>query len=1047
MKPQSELCHINFRMSRLFGLLLLFCLPILHVFGQRAETGAVSGVVTNAATLIRLEGANVRVVGTNLTALTDREGRFYFSQIPAGQVELRVDYAGLNTETIRIEVAAGAAVSMTIALNSEVYQLDQFVVSGVREGDALAIQQQRVAPNVKNVLSTDAFGSIADGNLGNFIKRIPGVAIQYGEGEVQGLKVRGIDPDRNAVTIDGNRMATGKAGFSTVDRGFSIDTAPSDAISKIEVIKSPTPDMDADSLGGAINMVSRTALDRGTRHTSYSLGTVFNSLRDNTQYRHQFNFSHSDVFGADKNLGVSLSIGSRRSQNPKDRIFADYVGIPPGGGSAPWTGNPDDVRINQITLGDDFMERTRDNAALRLDYRLSDRSKFHVNTIYSHTTTQLRRFEVRALAANRVVFAESEPGRSITANHNFSNSNGMEERWVKSYYVALGGDHRLGNWTIDYSASYADSPAGNHSRGMSGIVAGTGWSMDQRDDHQYPVLTQVSGPDANDFENMTANFNTRKNVGGDSITGAQVNIKRDFAWTNPASIKFGARYRGQERTRITKGARSYDLVGPDGRAGRHPTTGINDDNLFELFGNHDYGLGTSDDEGIISGRYQAFRWLDVVKTFSQVGRWAGSYDFIPDGPLASTYFRENIAGGVGAQQDEAVKEEISSAYLMVDKKIGKLGILGGVRVERTDVNGTGLARRSGVSPQMISDPSAPGGLRLETPAEALQRAKDRLARIAVETPAERPVRLAEEAAQAALEGPEQLRARLLGEFDRVDASSGYTNVFPGLHLRYEVRPGLIARASWSTSIGRPNFGNIFPRGTVNIQSEVVSVNNTGIKPQTADNYDLSLEYYFEPVGVLSVGVFRKDLNDFIFNDVKIIPNGIGNGFNGLYEGWELRQASNGRAAKVEGLEINYSQQFSFLPGPLQNLSGFANFTKLRSEGDFGNGSSQLPGFTPETINLGLNYDIGKFDVRALWNYQGTRLKTFNVDPNRSQWNIAQGFYDLSLTYKHSRRLNFYLDVVNVFNSPEGDYYGSNTNLVRVFDWYGRRVSVGVRGSF
>jgi len=85
MKPQSELCHINFRMSRLFGLLLLFCLPILHVFGQRAETGAVSGVVTNAATLIRLEGA------TNKPHLLGNPSR----PDPGRSSFLAVNYAGI----------------------------------------------------------------------------------------------------------------------------------------------------------------------------------------------------------------------------------------------------------------------------------------------------------------------------------------------------------------------------------------------------------------------------------------------------------------------------------------------------------------------------------------------------------------------------------------------------------------------------------------------------------------------------------------------------------------------------------------------------------------------------------------------------------------------------------------------------------------------------------------------------------------------------------------------------------------------------------------
>src|SRR5690606_30693647 len=106
--------------------------------------------------------------------------------------------------------------------------------------------------------------------------------------------------------------------------------------------------------------------------------------------------------------------------------------------------------------------------------------------------------------------------------------------------------------------------------------------------------------------------------------------------------------------------------------------------------------------------------------------------------------------------------------------------------------------------------------------------------------------------------PEETRRRVTAEWgNRMTAEGKYRNYFPSVHLKYEFRPGLIARASWSNGIGRPPFDSIIPNNSVNDETLRVSVNNPELRPQYSDNYDLGLEYYFRSQGMVSAGVFRK----------------------------------------------------------------------------------------------------------------------------------------------------------------------------------------------
>jgi TonB-dependent receptor len=296
---------------------------------------------------------------------------------------------------------------------------------------------------------------------------------------------------------------------------------------------------------------------------------------------------------------------------------------------------------------------------------------------------------------------------------------------------------------------------------------------------------------------------------------------------------------------------------------------------------------------------------------------------------------------------------------------------------------------------------------------------------------------------------------------RTSRHRDYDDYFPSVHLRHEVWPGLVARASYSTGMGRPRLTEMYPVTTVSYSAGdtgVVSQNDPGLRPQYAKNLDASLEYYFEPAGVLSAGVFRKDITDYLYRGEREIGAGPGNGFNGDYEGFTLRTTLNSGKARIEGLELNYSQSFVRLPRPFNGLGVYANYTRLTSAGTFAEGVIELGGFVPQTFNSGISYKWRGLQARAAANYQSAYLRSrtapsgaaADADIWNYQWYRPLLRVDLNVQYAFSERYAIYADVINVgdrwltwFTGPTVAY----TSRVRIVDTYGRRINVGLSGRF
>src|SRR5262245_36687014 len=219
---------------------------------QPPATGTIAGRVQNVATGRYLVNARVTVEGTSLQTQTNEFGEYRLVGVPAGSARVQVNYTGLDPVTTPITVNAGQTATANFELTSaerygQTVQLSAFTVAAQREfeGSALAINEQRYAPNVKVVMASDAFGDVTEGNVGEFLKYLPGITVDYVAADVRTVSVRGFADTFTNVSVDGMRTTSSVSGNS--NRVFEFEQVSINNMSRVEVTKVPTPDVPSDS--------------------------------------------------------------------------------------------------------------------------------------------------------------------------------------------------------------------------------------------------------------------------------------------------------------------------------------------------------------------------------------------------------------------------------------------------------------------------------------------------------------------------------------------------------------------------------------------------------------------------------------------------------------------------------------------------------------------------------------------------------------------------------------------------------------------------------
>ncbi|HRE42508.1 MAG TPA: TonB-dependent receptor [Terricaulis sp.] len=282
---------------------------------------------------------------------------------------------------------------------------------------------------------------------------------------------------------------------------------------------------------------------------------------------------------------------------------------------------------------------------------------------------------------------------------------------------------------------------------------------------------------------------------------------------------------------------------------------------------------------------------------------------------------------------------------------------------------------------------------------------------------------------------------------RNEISHEYTDWFPNLTLRYAFSENLIARAALSRGIARPRYRDAVPRVSFEENDDgsfEVDRGNPDLQPTLSNNFDAGLEYYFEPLGVVSGGVFYKDLTDYVF---MLETTGTYNGAPANFT-----QSQNAKEGHIYGIEFNYQQQFTFLPGWLSGFGVAANYTWSEAELTLpfsvaGRGTSApLPNHSETTVNFSVFYETEKFNARLSWTDRGDFIDEFNEDPRLDTYWEGRSQLDFTASYDFTETVNVYFEAKNLTNS-EGVRYAGSRSRVTEREQFGYLLFGGVRLNF
>ena len=322
---------------------LLLCL--LAPFAAAQTAGPITVRNFNPASGEYVRNARISIEGTTLQAVSEDAGAYTLSGVPAGTVRLNVAFTGYRTVTAAVTLAPGAVVTRDFELVSALQatasdgtvRLERFVISSEREGNAKAIMEQRNSMNITNSVASDVFGDVAEGNVGEFLKHMPGVELDLVQGEIRTIRLRGLDSEYTQVTLDGVSLASADAnqGASGNARAFSFEQVSLASMESIEVSKTISADVDANAPAGTINLKTKRAFDRAGRRVSVQANVTAFSTRFNldespgpddrlSRKIHPGGIiDYSDVF-LNKRLGVNLNISESMAYSANARTTITY---------------------------------------------------------------------------------------------------------------------------------------------------------------------------------------------------------------------------------------------------------------------------------------------------------------------------------------------------------------------------------------------------------------------------------------------------------------------------------------------------------------------------------------------------------------------------------------------------------------------------------------------------------------------------------------------------------------------------------------------------
>lgn len=644
--------HMPFLFGRkMSARLLASSILATAVIGPVAAAGTVTGEVVDASGTRTLRGATVTIKELGQTAQVGPNGAFRFTNVPAGSYTLLVQYPGATEQTRTIEVSETGEITETFSLASRSYGADDAVMDTVlvigQQANLLSsIARQRASDTVETVLTRDAIGQFPDQNVAEALRRAPGINVLNDQGEGRFVSVRGLDPNLNSASINGNRiLATGGD-----ERAVALDVIPSELIESIEIKKTLTPDMDGDTIGGSIEINTTSAFDRKKDFFSASLEGSYNDLNEKTSPKGSVDFIKQ--FG--DRVGVAGGFSYYDREFSTDNVEMDGWSVADDG----------TVYAEDVEYRDYDVRRERYGLTLGADFRLNETTDLYARGLYSSfDDTELR---------TRLIFGLSEqPTSGTDTTASFDSADGRiqvrrdlkdrgEAQTISSF--SAGGKTETGPWTFTYDAAYSEAdqtedgsidPIRFQARYQTPGALGVTFDYSDLERPEFNIdFGQAAFVDPRRYR-LTLLERTTEERAKDKESSVKGDIARSFALSSGTfEVKAGAKLRQREKSL------NFVIDIFDGYDG--------DLTLADVAGQPSYGLAN----------------ISPVPSLGSVRSFVRSNIALFEQNQLDTDFASNA-------ESYQAEEDILAGYLMGKLEVNNLRLIGGVRVERTETATTG----------------------------------------------------------------------------------------------------------------------------------------------------------------------------------------------------------------------------------------------------------------------------------------------------------------------------------------------------------------------
>ncbi|MBX2845988.1 MAG: TonB-dependent receptor [Saprospiraceae bacterium] len=897
---------------------ILFTLFFLGAFSQ---TSTISGQVVSDDG-ITLPGALIEIEDTNFSVIADENGHYRIAGLTDGDYQLSVKYIGFQPTSAKVQLSG--ALTQNFTLTAGVELADIIVVGQSLQGIARALNQQKNNTNITNVVSADQIGRFPDANIGDAMKRIPGITMQNDQGEARNIFIRGIAPQYNSVTLNGDRIPSAEGD----NRNIQMDLIPADMIQLIQVNKAITPEMDADAIGGSVNLVTRSATSDPRISATFAPG--YSPIRDAPNWTG--GLIAGNRFLEDK-LGVVFSGSYNYKDYGSDNFEAEYDG-----------NNLDEFQLRRYDV-----IRQRIAGGLDVDYRFNPNNTIRFKTLLSDRKDWENRY--------RVVYADIEENgdfytveRQTKAGTPDIKDRRLEQQKVNKF--GLDGEHVFGKIQLDWSGSYSEA---SEDRPNERYIQ---YNAERDEDTDAPFAGTIVGLGTEDLNIIENELISASDFELDELTEEfqfteEQNWKGQFKFTIPvmtgsannSELKLGYTYKQKDKIR-DNGFREY--------------TDSFEDAIGTLA-----DLPTSDQtpEGFNPG--DSYDFGDLVNE-----------EFLGGLDLANAEGEDVLDEFIPVNYE--AEENVNAGFIQYNQNLGeRWSFIAGARFEATSLDYNGF--------ELEGDAISP-----------------------------------------------------------TTGSSDYENFLPSFHTNFRPNNNAVLRFAWTNSLARPNYYDLVPY--LFIDDGEAELGNPDLKAAEAMNFDLMGEYYFEEIGLVSLGGFYKNIDDFFFNFTDDNDPVVG---TRIFD--EITQPRNGEEANVYGFEASFQRQLDFFGDFFGRFNLYTNYTYTDSEATIAEREGEdltLAGTAPHLFNASLAYEDKKFTTRLSFNHSSDYVDEYGGEANEDIYYDKQSFLDFNANYFLKGQWTIFAEAKNLTNQPLRYYQGAGfEDRTFQIEFYEPNYNLGVKFDF